>query len=178
MRPLVPVLGAVLAVGTLQALAGCEKSTGAQVKRVQLRRTGGTTFELLPAEGQHEHCLAYTVSRGGLMRQLTMSRKNESFHCPAGQAIGSHAFKVPLNEGPVKVFVLFSSLPVNAGSVSQQLLDSGNRQAVNVMDLRLPGAAAMETLDFTPEEDVAATMGEELGADAGTPTTPPDGGPL
>jgi hypothetical protein len=116
-----------------------------------------------------------------------MSRKNESFHCPAAQAIGGHAFKVPLNEGPVKIYVLFSTLPVNAGSVSQQLLDATDRQAINVMDLRLPGAATLETIDFVPEEDVAATMGAELGVDAGDPgagaadageaTPPADGGP-
>jgi hypothetical protein len=163
------VLGALLLVTT-----GCAKSPADSAKRAQLRVTGGTTFELVPSEGQLEHCLAYTVSGSGLTRQLTMSRKNESFHCPAGQRIGGHAFKVPLGEGPVRVYVLFTSHPVNAGSVSQQLLDAPDRQALTAMDLRLPGAAALEALDFVPEEDVAAVVGEPLGIDAGASI---DGGP-
>lgn len=148
-------------------LSSCDKKPAAPEKRVELRRTGGTTFDLVPTEGQHEHCLAYTVNSRGLTRLLTMSKKNESLHCPAGKPLGGHMFKVPLEEGTVKIFVLFSSLPVNAGSVSQQILDLDDRQAVNIMNLRLPGVATLETLEFTPEEDVAATLGEALGVDAG-----------
>lgn len=160
MRPL------ALLVAVVAVLAGCTKAPP-PARRATLQRTGGTTFELLPAEGQYEHCLAYTVSRSGLIRQLTMSRRNESFHCKPGEPVGGHAFRVPLNEGPVKVYVLFSSMEVNAASVSQQILDARDRQKLNVMDMRLPGAATLDTLDFTPEEDVAPVMGGELGADAG-----------
>lgn len=157
----------LLGVSLLTVLTGCEKAASAPLRRVALQRTGGTTFELAPGEGQQEHCLAYTVTKSGLMRQLTMSRKNESFHCPAGQAIGGRSFKVPLEEGPVKVFVLFTSQPVNAGSVSQQLLELADRQHPSVMELRLPGTASLEVLDFAPQEDVQPTLGEALGLDAG-----------
>jgi hypothetical protein len=137
--------------------------------RVALHRTGGTTFELVPAEGQLPHCLAYTVNAKGLTRQLTMSRHNESFACPAGRPVAGHAYRVPLTDGPVKVIVLFTSAPVNAASVSQQLLDLPDRRRLTAMELRLPGAASLELLDFSPEEDVAPTEGQELRPDAGAP---------
>ena len=84
-----------------------------------------------------------------------MSRGNQRYECAAGRPVGGHAYKVPLNEGPVKVFVFFTSQPVNAASVSQQIIDSADRQAVSMMNMRLPGQAHLEVLDFTPEEDVA-----------------------
>ena len=151
----------------LVALAACKPSNTELPRRVLLHRTGGTTFELKPEEGQHPYCLAYTVNKAGLTRQLTMARNNESFECPAGKAIGLRSFKVPLGEGPVKVYVLFTSQKVNAGSVAQQLLDTANRQQIHVMELRLPGVANLDTLEFVPEEDVAPTVGGELGVDAG-----------
>lgn len=150
-------------------LTACEEKSSAPSKRATLHRTGGTTFEIVPSPGQLPHCLAYTVSKSGLTRQLTMSRSNQSFECTAGKPIGAHAYKVPLNEGPVRVYVFFTSQPVHAASVSQQILDAPDRQALSVMNMRLPGQAALEVLDFTPEEDVAAEEGAVLGAvDAGT----------
>jgi hypothetical protein len=157
----------ILGLSMLVALAACKPSNTERPRRVLLHRTGGTTFELKPEEGQHPYCLAYTVSKRGLTRQLTMSKNNESFECPAGRAIGLRSFKVPLGEGPVKVYVLFTSQKVNAGSVAQQLLDITDRQQINVMDLRLPGVANLDSVDFVPEEDVAPTVGGELGVDAG-----------
>lgn len=138
--------------------------------RASLTRTGGTTFEIVPAAGQHPFCLAFTVSRSGLTRQLTMSPSNQSFDCPAGKSVGQHAYRVPLNEGPVRVYVLFTSQAVNAASVSQQLLDAADRQNVSVMNMRLPGAATLEVLDFAPTEDVAPEVGALLGpGDGGRP---------
>jgi hypothetical protein len=154
----------------LLGVVACEKPAPAPPqKRATLNRTGGTTFELIPTAGQQEHCLAYTVSRSGLTRQLTMSRSNLAFECAPGRPIGGHPFKVPLNEGPVKIFIFFSSEHLNAGSVSQQLLDAPDRQALSVMNMRLPGKAALEVLEFTPEEDVAPEVGELVQPDGGQP---------
>lgn len=143
------------------------------LKRVALNRTGGTTFELIPSEGQYPYCLIYTVTKSGLTRLLTMSRKNESFECPAGSPVGGHPYRVPLEEGPVKIYTLFTSQAVSAASVSQQLLEQKNRQQLSAMDMRLPGAAALEVLELSPEADVVATVGEALGQ--GT-VEPVDGG--
>ena len=153
----------------LLSAAGCPKpSPGAAGKRASINRTGGTTFEIIPSEGQHGYCIAYTVSRSGLTRQLTMSRSNQSYECAAGRPLGGHPYRVPLNEGPVRVFVFFTSQPVNAASVSQQILDATDRQSLSIMNMRLPGQASLEVLDFAPEEDVAAEVGQLVQPDAGT----------
>jgi hypothetical protein len=157
----------LLLLTTLALSMACPDSKPAMITRAALNRTGGTTFEIVPTAEQFPYCLAYTVAQNGLTRQLTMSTKNTSFECPGGKPVAGHSFRVPMTDGPVKVIVLFTSQPVKAGSVSLQLLESANRQAINVMDLRLPGNASLEALEFTPEEDVAATVGQTLVHDSG-----------
>ncbi len=100
-----------------------------------------------------------------------MSAANQSFECAAGVPIAGRAFRVPLDEGPVKVHLLFSSEPVNASSVAQQLLELKDLTDVTVMELRLPGHASLETLDFEPEADKAPAEGKVLtrDSDAGAP---------
>jgi hypothetical protein len=172
-----------LIVLLLGAACAQPKPSGAP-KRVAVSRTGGTTFELVPAEGQHPYCLVYTVNKSGLTRLLTMSRKNESFECPPGRPVGGHQYRIPLSEGPVKLYTLFTNQVVNAASVSQQLIEQKNRQQLSVMDMRLPGAATLEVLELTPEADVVATIGEELAQgttealDGGAPADPSDDGGL
>jgi hypothetical protein len=151
------------------ALASCTREDGASKGRAELRRTGGTTFELVPGQGQLPYCLAFTHSTKGITRQLTMSLQNLSFDCPAGKPVGGHAYKVPLDEGPVKLHVLFSSERINAASVAEQLLDRDDLKQVSPMDLRLPGQATLQTLEFSPEADVAPTEGQVLAKDAGAP---------
>jgi hypothetical protein len=138
--------------------------------RASLKRIDGTTFELVPADGQYPYCLVFTLSANGVIRQLTMSRENVSFACPAQKPIGAHSYRVPLDEGTVKVQVLFSSQKVNAASVAQQLLDLRERAQVLPTDLRLPGNAAIETIEFAAVAEAAPTMGAIVGvSDAGTP---------
>lgn len=156
-------------------IAACSKPETAAVRRASLNRTGGTTFEILPAEGQQPYCLAYTVNRSGLTRLLTMSQTNQSFECAGNRPVGGHAFKTPFNEGPVRVYVFFSSQKLHAGAVSEQLLESQDRQALSVMSMRLNGNVSLEALDFAPEEDVAPSLGGLIGEDAGIV---PDGGAL
>lgn len=171
MRSLIVITSLLLAVA-------CEKSSTGSNKRAALNRTGGTTFEIIPSADQHQNCLIYTVSRSGLTRQMTMSRTNQSFDCVAGRPIGGHAYKVPLNEGPVRVHVFFTSQKVNAAAVSQELLDAPDRQSLSAMNMRLPGSVTLETLDFAPEEDVAPEIGTVVGVDAGAAETSEDGGAL
>ncbi len=154
--------GAVLfALCTLIGCTSEKKPEG--VDRVTLRRMTGTSFELTPTEQQHPNCLVFTISANGVIRQLTMSRENISYVCPAGKSIGGHSYRVPLDEGTVKVHVLFSSTRVNAASVAQQLLDLRDRPQISSIDLRLPGNVTIDTLSFEPEAD--AQIGGLVGKD-------------
>ena len=147
--------GAALIAATL-ACASCRAAPSEPPKRVTLRRVSGASFELVPSAQQHPLCLAYTVSRKGVIRQLTMSARDQSFECPANEPIGGRAYRVPEGEGPVKVYVLFTSAPVSAASVSQQLLDAADHQHLTAMDLRLPGNATLDALEFEPLTDAGA----------------------
>ncbi len=144
-------------------LTGCPEPRG-PTTRVALQKLTGASFELVPSEGQLPHCLVFTTSSNGVIRQLTMSRENQSYPCPAGKPIGGHPYRVPLEEGAVKVQVLFTSQKVNAASVAQQLLDLKDRPAITSMDLRLPGNAAIETIAFTPVAEEAPSVGGVIGA--------------
>ena len=142
------------------ALASCDDGRKIDPgSRASLKRLSGTTFELVPAPGQYPYCLAFTLAAAGVIRQLTMSRDNTSYACPAGRPVGGHTYRVPLDEGPVKVQVLFSSQRINAASVAQQLLDLRERTQVAPIDLRLPGHATIETLTFNPEGEGAPVIG-------------------
>src|SRR5512140_1647231 len=114
MRGLVPAL--------LLFAAACTQPA-APAERVKLTRLTGTTFELVPSESKLPYCLAFTVANNGTIRQLTMAKDNLSFHCQGGKPIGGHAYKVPLDEGPVKVHVLQTSQRVSAASVARQILE-------------------------------------------------------
>ena len=165
-----------LIAGLFLAAVACEKPGAAPpAKRASIARTGGTTFEIVPSEGQYPFCIAYTVSRSGLTRQLTMSRSNQSYECAAGRPVGGHAYRVPFNEGPVRIFVFFTTQAINAASISQQILDAPDRQTLSMMNMRLPGQGHLEVLEFTPEEDVAPEVGALIEVDAGAPA---DGGQL
>ncbi len=158
------------------AVLACSKPAEPLPKRATLKAVTGSTFELIPAAEQWPFCLAYTVSAKGVIRQLTMSAENTSFNCVAGQPIGLHAYRVPASEPSVKVLVLFTSQSVNAGSVSQQLIELKTPASITAMELRLPGQAALEVLDFTASPEVPAEEGAVLTPDS-TATALDGGGP-
>ena len=133
-----------------------------------VRRLTGSTFELVPSAEQLPYCLAFTHATNGVTRQLTMSASNQSFECPAEQPIGRRSFRVPVDEKAVKVIVLFTDQRINAASVSQQIVEAKAPEKLTAIDLRLPGAAHLVAIDFLPETDAEPTIGEVLGADAGT----------
>lgn len=160
-----------VAATALMLCAACTKEATAPTTRVTLRRTSGATFELVPSAGQPPFCLAFTVSRNGLTRQLTMSSSNTSFNCPAGQPVDARGYKVPLADGPVKVYTLFTSAAVNAASIAQQILEAPDRQHLSAMNLRLPGNAVLDVSEFTPEVDQPAQEGRVL-----SETAAPDAG--
>jgi hypothetical protein len=151
----------------LSLLASCPDGADALSGRASILRTGGTTFQLIPARGQLPYCLAFTQSEKGVTRQLTMSSKNVSFDCKPGKPVGGRSFKAPIEEGPVKMYVLFTSEPIVAATVTQQLLDRGDLSKLSAMDLRLPGRAQLETLEFAPEADMPPAVGEVIGGPRG-----------
>lgn len=142
------------AVAVLVLVAGCtdDKPKSGPPARAQLRKVSGSTIEIVPTEGQLPYCLVYTVSQKGIIRQLTMTRENRSIKCEAGRPIANTSFRVPTQEGPVKVYILFSDQRVQAGSIAQQIMDKQNQDRMTAMDFRLPGQAFIERLEFTPEE--------------------------
>lgn len=157
---------------SLLVLASCPRSDDAAARRATVLRTGGTTFEVLPSPGQLPYCLPFTHSAKGVTRQLTMSSKNVSFDCKPGRPIGNRSFKAPLEEGAVKMYVLFSSEPIDAAKVTEQLFDQSDlSKELSAMNLRLPGRVQVETLDFVPEADTPPEEGQVIGRpqDAGQP---------
>jgi hypothetical protein len=160
-------LGAWLAVLTF--LGACtSKSSSGPPRRAELHKVGGEVIELIPADGVPPFCVVFTISdQAKIIRQLTMNRRNDSFRCQPGVPIGNVTFRIPADEGPVKVYVFFSDQRLNAGSIAQQLFELSSRPTFNVLDLRAPGNVMSERFDFTPEAETAPAMGEVVGAGGG-----------
>lgn len=160
-----PWVVAVLALGV-----GCtQEEPSRPPARAQVRKVSGSTMEVVPSEGQLPYCLLYTVSEKGIIRQLTLTRENRSIRCDAGRPIANTSFRVPVQEGSVKVYIIFSDQRVQAGSVAQQLYELRDRPRVTGMDFRLPGQAFVEMLAFTPEEGGAPVTGSVVVAGGETP---------
>lgn len=151
---------AVLALGS-----GCTESAKKPLPpRAEIRSLGGSTVEIIPAAEQLPYCLVYTLSERGVLRQLTMTPENRSIPCEPGQPIANTRFRIPADEGKVKAVIVFSDQLINAGSVAEQLQDLKDRERITALDMRLPGRAFVETLEFQPTADTgetASSTGEE-----------------
>lgn len=152
----------IISIGLLvfAALAGgCDESNNNNKgpsqgpRRAELRAVGPSTVEIIPAPGQLAHCLVYTESEKGVIRQLTMSFEDQSVPCEAGTPIGGEKYKIPVNEGKVRAYVIFSDRPLKGATVAGQLNEAWNdKRPFTAMDLRAPGQVAIETLEFTPSK--------------------------
>jgi len=182
MKPGILLVGFALAA----LVVGCPAAPEAK-RKAELRNVGGSTIQVIPSEGQHPFCLVFTISEGKVVRQLTMNRDNKSVKCEAGQPIGNVSFRVPKEEGKVKVLVFFSDRRLNAGSLAQQIYELASEgKQFYPYDLRLEGDVKVETLEFEPSEDVPTVSGEPVGKggtvageDGGTSdggASPKDGG--
>ncbi len=164
----------VLAGVALALLAGCTRSS-APAHRVELRRISGDTVQLVPSEGQMPYCLALTHSEKGVVRQLTMSKNNVSVKCPAGEPVLGQAYRIPAEEGPVKIHIFFSDQRLEAASVANQLNEMAN-PSFSPIDFRLPGNVVVETIDFIPSETNEPTPGTLVpGPSAPAATSRPGG---
>lgn len=119
--------------------------------RVQLVQKGPASIELVPLEGQPPYCLVFTVAEHGPIRHLTMLEDKRSPDCPAGMPILNTPFRIPVREGKVKIYVIFSDRFLESDSIAAQMDDLvSQKQAITAMDLRAPGSVVLETLEFTP----------------------------
>ena len=152
--------GVAVALGT----AGCQQETkAAAAARAEVKSLGGSTVEFIPKEGQHPYCLLFTVSEKGIIRQLTMTRENRSIRCEAGKRIFNSSFRIPAEEGKVHAYIFFSDQRIQAGSLAQQLYDLRDKPRVSAMDFRLPGAVAVEMLEFVPQAGGEPVPGAVVG---------------
>ena len=147
----------------LVGLMACDKQKEAPAKRVQINSLGGNRVEFVPSEGQLPYCHIFTRSQSGVLRQLTMTHDNDSLECPSGKPVGEVTFRIPVEEGEVTAFVLFSDQRLNAASVGQQLYDLPSGQAFNAMNLRLPGNVNTEVLTFSPARESETAVGAVIG---------------
>jgi len=107
--------------------------------------------QIVPSDGQMPYCLVFTHSGKGVVRQLTISKNNVSVHCNAGEPVLGQAYRIPVDEGPVKIHIFFSDQRLEAASVANQLNEQSFR-SFSPIDFRLPGKVLVETLDFIPSE--------------------------
>jgi len=148
----------VVAGVALVVLAACTRS-GALTHRAELRRISGDAVQIVPSEGQLPYCLVFTHSEKGVVRQLTMSKNNTSVKCDADQPVLGQTYKIPADEGPVKIQVFFSDQRLEAGSVANQLNEMSS-PSFSPIDFRLPGKVVVESIDFIPVEGGAPTPGQ------------------
>src|SRR6187549_2970262 len=129
-------------------LFGCENKPPPVAHRVEVREAGDL-LELLPKEGNPPYCLVYSIAERGTIRQLTMNEENDSFDCPSGSPIAKTGFRIPKNEGKARIYVIFSDQKLSASTVAQQINDLGTPN-FNALDLRVPGKAVTDVLEYTP----------------------------
>jgi hypothetical protein len=135
-------------------------------RRAEIRKISPTTVQIVPTQGQLPYCLVFTIAAKGVIRQLTMSRENQSFQCPADAPIGGVTYRFPINEGRVRIYILFSDQKLSANSVAGQIVEKSTAAILPVTDLRLPGRATAEVLEFLPGAEVEPTVGRLLGPQA------------
>jgi hypothetical protein len=103
----------------------------------------------VPREGNPPYCLVYSIAERGTIRQLTMNDSNESFECPAGAAIGDAKYRIPKSEGKARIFAVFTDQKLSATTVATQIGDLGTPN-FSPLDLRIPGKAVSDVIEFTP----------------------------
>src|SRR5262245_18179379 len=129
----------------------CSPPEGQASRRVELREAGPHAVKLVPAAGQLPFCLVFTAAERGVVRQLTLPDDGLAIPCPAGEPIGHVTYRIPSQEGKVRIYVVFADQPIKAGAIAPQIREHATEgRTLTGMDLRAPGAVQLETLEFTP----------------------------
>jgi hypothetical protein len=177
-----------LALAVFLGFVACKKHAGPTEppRRMEVRKMTNSSVYLVPGPEELPYCLVFTRSATGVTRQLTMTETNDSVDCTAGQPILGVRFRVPPEEGKVKIYTFFSDQRLQAAVVADQLVDLLERPTFSAMDLRAPGRLSMDVEEFLPAEDINPVEGEMVdghgadgglrAADGGTPTALADGG--
>jgi len=164
------------ALAVVALFTGCrDGGKEAAPKRAELRSLDGSIVEFVTQPGQLPFCLLFTVSEKGVVRQLTMTRKNVSIKCDPSMPIGRTTFRIPPEEGKVYAYIFYSDQKLVAGTVAQQIYEHEQGGRLNAMNFRLPGKVQMETLEFTPQGGPAPMVGGRIG-EGGALSPNPDGG--
>lgn len=154
-------------------LADCKKPTVAP-PRMEVRQLGGNVVQFVPGADQLPFCLIYTQSEKGVTRQMTMTQSNQSVACPAGEPVLGLRFRLPADEGRVKVRVLFSDQRLQATELAAQVVEMSS-PTFDPINLRLPGRVVLESLDVVPAQEPLAVAGEIVSSaksDAGSFSAP------
>src|SRR5258706_14993215 len=129
---------------------GCKEPVKS-AHRVELRKMKGELVELVPLAGTPPNCLAFSISQGGVVRQLTMNAENTSTDCAPGRPIGGEPFRIPAREGKVRIYVLFSDQQLEAQPIADQIHEFAGKPDLTVLDLRAPGRVVTDMVEFTPD---------------------------
>jgi hypothetical protein len=160
-------------------ISACSEKKAPTTRRAEVRKVSGEVVEIVPTAGQFAFCLVFTTARNGVIRQLTIRRDNLSVRCEGSVPIGKTTYRIPADEGPVKIRIFFSDQRLDASSVAQQIAESVGTPDFNPVNFRLPGRVYVETLEYAPTAEPEPTMGTVVGKgnDTGPPKAQsPDGG--
>jgi hypothetical protein len=143
-----------LLFGCLSILVcSCNQRGQPPMHRVELRKVGGESIELVPVAGTPPYCLVFSVAESGVVRQLTMNADDASANCEPGKPIGGHPFQIPAREGKVRIYTIFSDQKLAASPIADQVRELGSKPNLTALDLRAPGRVVTDTLEFVPEPE-------------------------
>src|SRR6185436_342047 len=108
-------------------LLGCKSGSSQSAHRVELRKIDGELIELVPLVGLPPNCLVFSISQGGIVRELTKNAHGSSIECPPGRAIGGHPFQIPLREGKARIYAIFSDQKLLADPIAEQIVEHGKK---------------------------------------------------
>ena|SRR5258708_4141327 len=169
------ICGALL----LTWISACSEKKAPSARRAVIRKVSGEVVEIVPTLDQFPYCLVFTTARNGVIRQLTIRRDNRSVRCEAQVPMGRTTYRIPAEEGPVKIHIFFSDQRLDASSVAQQIAEAVGTPDFSPVNFRLPGRVYVETLEFVPTTEPQPTVGTVVGkgSDTGAPKDQsPDGG--
>jgi hypothetical protein len=144
-------------------ISACSEKKAPTVRRAEIRKVSGEVIEIVPTPDQFPYCLVFTTAGNGVIRQLTIRRDNRSVRCEARAPIGRTTYRIPADEGPVKVHIFFSDQRLDASSVASQIAESVGTPDFNPVNFRLPGRVYVQTLEYVPTAEPQPTVGTVVG---------------